>query len=189
MTPEDRALRQSHILDYWIDGALEDGLRPYLVLDGSWQTDLAQQVRAQTDGWEPLFGAPGDPKEEAHGRAPLLVDLAIRPEIRRPWIEQGAPDKLVIIIFSMVDIDTLRRSLKRFQMVHLPDHTDPAFLLYFDARVLACFLESGYATQWDDFFRDFTTIVAPSDETEGWVIYAHVESGLQKAIAELEATE
>jgi len=146
--------------------------KPYLVLDASWQEDLASGIRATgEDGWEPLMGSPAENKQDAHARTPLLVDLTIHPAVLARWLVEGFPEKLGIIVFSTVAIEELRTSLKRFLSVITPESGKPVYLRFYDARVLYCFLRHGFPEQWQDFFKNIDLIAAPYDYTSSFAVY------------------
>ncbi|QUS59062.1 DUF4123 domain-containing protein [Pseudovibrio brasiliensis] len=146
--------------------------KPYLVLDASWQEDLASEIRATGEnGWEPLMGSPAEDKQDAHARTPLLVDLTIHPAVLSQWLEEGFPEKLGIIVFSTAAIEELRTSLKRFLSVITPESGKPVYLRFYDARVLYCFLRHGFPEQWQDFFKNIDLIAAPYDYTSSFAVY------------------
>ncbi|KZK97269.1 MULTISPECIES: DUF4123 domain-containing protein [unclassified Pseudovibrio] len=146
--------------------------KPYLVLDASWQEDLASEIRATgEDGWEPLMGSPAEAKQDAHARTPLLVDLTVHPAVLTSWLKVGFPEKLGIIVFSTKAIEELRSSLKRFMSVITPESGKPVYLRFYDARVLYCFLRHGFPEQWQDFFKNIDLIAAPYDYTSSFAVY------------------
>lgn len=166
-------------LTMWIDSYKARGVGSYLALDGSWQQDLVQLVRSRDDGWLPLTGLPQDDKHEAHMRAPLLVDLNVRPDTIPLWLGTGIDERLGLAIFSSLDISDLRLSLKRFQSVMLPDAEAPAFFRYFDGRTFDCFVRTGFPEQWEDFFEGIEGIAAVTDVSVGWTNYVCRNGGVQ----------
>ncbi|SFT50540.1 protein of unknown function [Pseudovibrio denitrificans] len=158
----------------------EFGAKPYLVLDASWQQELAVSIRNKgTDGWEPLMGSPAEDKQEAHYRTPLLIDLNVHAPFFDDWLAVGFPEKLGIIIFSSASIEDLRTSLKRFISVITPRNAKPVYLRFYDARVLYCFLRHGFPEQWQDFFKNIELIAAPYDYTSSFAIYRFRNQALQ----------
>ncbi len=148
------------------------GAKPYLVLDTAWQQELATSIRDKgPEGWEPLLGSPGERKQDAHYRTPLLVDLTVHSEALDIWLEEGFPEKLGIVVFSKATIEELRTSLKRFISVFTPESRKLVYLRFYDARVLYCFLRFGFAEQWQDFFKNIELIAAPYDYTTSFAIY------------------
>ncbi len=148
------------------------GAKPYLVLDTAWQQELATFIRDKgPEGWEPLLGSPGERKQDAHYRTPLLVDLTVHSEALDIWLEEGFPEKLGIVVFSKATIEELRTSLKRFISVFTPESRKLVYLRFYDARVLYCFLRFGFAEQWQDFFKNIELIAAPYDYTTSFAIY------------------
>ncbi|WP_150523835.1 DUF4123 domain-containing protein [Roseibium sediminis] len=150
------------------------GQCPYLILDGAWQKEMVQQVRKSEFGWEPLLFAPGEDKNDAHQRSPLLVDLGIHEHILNTWLEDTFKQKLGIVVFSGLELAALRTSLKRFLSILSPETGKPVFLRFYDARTLYCFLRHGFPEQWADFFRDISVIAAPYDYSPGWTVYKPV---------------
>ncbi|KZK95254.1 MULTISPECIES: DUF4123 domain-containing protein [unclassified Pseudovibrio] len=159
------------------------GAKPYLVLDASWQDELAGSIRSKgEDGWEPLMGSSAEKKQDAHYRTPLLVDLKVHPEALTTWLEAGFTEKLGIIVFSSKPIEELRTSLKRFISVITPESGKPVYLRFYDARVLYCFLRHGFPEQWKDFFKGIELIAAPYDYTSSFAIYRLREDVLQVGV-------
>ncbi|MCF6446112.1 DUF4123 domain-containing protein [Nereida sp. MMG025] len=168
-----------NILEAWLDDNRQRGVGSFLALDGSWQSDLVELVRSQDAGWLPLTGLPQDDKHEAHMRAPLLVDLSLRPDVIPIWLRDGVDKRLGLAIFSTLDIAALRISLKRFQSVMLPDNDQPVFFRYFDGRTFDCFMRTGFPEQWADFFDGIEGIAAITDVSVGWTNYVFSNGSLQ----------
>lgn len=166
-------------LEHWINSGKRKFIHAYLLLDGSWQEQLAESIRAKSTHWEPLIGPFGLNKGQSHPRAPIIVDLAQAPEFIPDWLATGFQTKLGIVVFSELKLEALRVSLKRFTSVLTPESSRPAYLRLYDGRALGCFLQTGFATQWDDFFRNISLIAAPSDYSKGWALYRRVPEGLQ----------
>jgi hypothetical protein len=166
-------------LDRLIEGMTAVGNTPYLVLDSVWQEDLAMRVRANDDGWEPLMGAYGEHKHDAHMRSPLVIDLARHADVIDPWLAEGFPAKLGIVVFSDLPIEGVRSSLKRFSTMLTPEFRKPTYFRFYDARVLYCFLNTGFPRQWADFLRDVAVIAAPSDLAAGWTVYMRHDEKLR----------
>lgn len=164
-------------LDQWIAAGNNAGVRSYLVLDATWQTELAATVRAE-GGWEPLLGLAGENRDQSHQRSPLIVDLNERPDIADPWLKEGFPARLGLIIFSRLDLGELRTRLKRFTSVMTPESPKPAYFRFYDARTLSCFLATGFTEQWSDFFEGIEMIAAPSDHAEGWSAFRFINGEL-----------
>jgi hypothetical protein len=141
------------------------------VFDAVWQEDLARQARAAEAGWEPLMGSHGEHRHDAHPGSPLIIDLNALPAVITPWLEEGFPAKLGIVVFSDLPLAGLRASLKRFSSMLVPEFRTPAYFRFYDARVLHCFLTTGFPRQWADFFRDIQAIATPSDLSLGWTVY------------------
>ena len=158
-------------LDLWLEAARDKAQHAYLLIDGNWQRDLVEMVRSSDDGWEPLFGYPNLPKQEAHLRSPLIVDLFARPEVIEPWLKDGFPARLGMACFSKLPIEEFRTSMKRFQNVHVPAFKEPVYLRFYDGRILNCFLRTGYPEQWQDYLRDIELLMAPTDVSKGWTLY------------------
>lgn len=169
---------------HWRDLGAQTGHNTYLVIDGSWQPDVTQTVRQVENGWEPLFGLPNVPKSEAHGRAPLLVDLGRREDALDAWIIEGFKERLGVVVFSPLPIEQMRTSLKRFQFMMIPSQDSPAYFRFYDGRVLDCFLRTGFPAQWQDFFTGIATLAAPTDVSEGWTLYRMKNGALQIGITE-----
>ncbi|SFR52324.1 DUF4123 domain-containing protein [Litoreibacter janthinus] len=182
ISPEERSANLQLALEHWSAGAAADGTHAYLVIDGSWQEDLVKLTRAKPHGWEPLFGQPNLPRDEAHARSPLLIDLAQRPELIPFWIEDGFPRRLGIVVFMAHDLSAARTRLKRFQSVLIPSQDEPAYFRFFDGRTLSCFLSTGFSEQWEDFMSGIDTVAAPTDLTQGWTLYRMEEGALLRGI-------
>jgi hypothetical protein len=155
-----------------------DGSHPFLVFDAVWQEDLARQVRAGDEGWEPLMGSHGEHRHDAHPGSPLIVDLDCLPTVIDPWLDEGFPAKLGIVVFSDLSLAGLRASLKRFTSLLIPEFRSPAYFRFYDARVLYCFLTTGFSRQWADFTRDIQAIAAPSDLSPGWTVFEVADGAL-----------
>jgi hypothetical protein len=158
-------------LDILIRKLRRENSNAYLVVDAVWQTDLARSVRATASGWEPLIGAFGERRVEAHWHSPLIVDLEIHSEVVDYWLKRALDSKLGIVVFSRLPIEGIRTSLKRFTTVLTPASKSLAYLRFYDARTLYCFLRSGFAEQWQDFFRDITLIAASTDDSSLWTLF------------------
>lgn len=174
MTPDIRSQ-----LEAWIGVAQSRAIFPYLVLDGSWQEHLVRQARASPIGWEPLLGEAGENKNDAHNRSPLVADISERGDLIGPWLADGFQNKLGIVVFSKLDLQSIRTSLKRFIRLNLPDGAKASYFRFFDARTLHCFLVSGFSAQWLDFMEGIELIAAPSDFSRSWLTYRMSGASLQ----------
>lgn len=161
------------------------GLTPYLLIDGSWQKELALQARDLPDAlWEPLMGYDMERKEDIHPRSPLVVDITDQTALLDAWLASDFPQKQGIVVFSKEPIATMRRSLKRFMKVITPDKPKPSLFRFYDPTVLYCFLRSGFSTQWADFFRDMHSLVMMSEFHEDWVHYRFKEDALHLGVTD-----
>lgn len=169
--PEPVLTQRCDELTYWLDFVQQAGLRMYLLLDAVWAEDLARTIRSTCEHWEPLEGEPQIDRNEAHPRAPLLVDLTAHRTILRPWVEHCFLARIGVLVVSQLPMDTLRTSLKRFGLVTVEDRPGTVVFRYFDAEVMDAFLHASHAYQRKDFFERLNGLILPNKVGDGWTIY------------------
>ena len=163
-----RTDEQCAALALWAERAERAGLRLYLALDAVWAEELAAHVRATCDQWEPLEGEPSIPRDEAHPRAPILIDITAHPDVIRPWVQQHFIARIGAVFVSRLPIGEMRTSLKRFGLVSVEGGQDTVVFRYFDAEVLDAFLRTSHSYQRKDFFEGLDGIILPHIDGETW---------------------
>ncbi|WP_299688038.1 DUF4123 domain-containing protein [uncultured Tateyamaria sp.] len=166
-----RTQEQCAALAVWAERVQQVGLRLYLALDAVWAEDLATYIRAKCDQWEPLEGEPLIPRDDAHPRAPILVDITAHPDIIQPWVEQHFLARIGVIFASKLKIGALRTSLKRFGLVAPEGAEGTVVFRYFDAEVLDAFMRVSHGYQRKDFFEGIDGVILPDIDGETWQFY------------------
>ena len=72
--------------------AISEGWAAVLMLDAIWAEDLARAIRGSDLEWIPYEGHPGEPREDAHPRSPLLVALRGDGTLDRDWVAKCFAD-------------------------------------------------------------------------------------------------
>jgi hypothetical protein len=135
--------------------AHEVRFRNYAVIDLA----VAKQLRTaltekRIPAAEPLFSWSFDKKLLEVG--PWLVRLSAAPEVERVLAEYGEDVPWGYYVSSSVDLLTLRKSLRRYNLVQITGMPGEVLFRYWDPRVMATFLkiatefQNGRLFEWID---------------------------------------
>lgn len=130
------------------------GIEPlmYAVIDLAVCAQLRPVItRLKPPGCETLFSRSLAPELLEVG--PWLVQLSKFPEIGRALTELGEDVPWGYFIFSIVDIVSLRHSLRKFNQVQIPNPPREVLFRYWDPRVMRQFLEFATPFQRDRLFQ------------------------------------
>lgn len=173
------------------------------------ETELAKFTKAQAGLWrilqvtQPLFatvdcalGEPardfvalattptknlfeGEKGEELARFAPYLVGLPDRSEALRRYIQRGWGTHWGILFSCPLPFLEVRRHLRRFLLVKMPDGKTNYFR-YYDPRVLRSFLPKLSPQEVARFFGPITQFLIPAEDSEILVRFTHVNGVLKR---------
>ncbi len=87
------------------------------------------------------------------------------------WVQENLPGKpWGIALKCSADLPTVRKHLRRFLQVKLPDHRKVLFRFY-DPRPLPAFLNSSSTEQLSAFFGPIESLLCPGEKE--WTLYQH----------------
>lgn len=136
----------------------------YAVIDGARDPRLHALVM-QASAQACLFG--GDVAEPLNRAAPYLVDLKAQEPLFKAWREVGRGQSWGIMCKSPLPLKELRRLLRRFLVVKLPDGMVVQFRFY-DPRVFGPYLRSCTIEELSGWFNGVTTYLVENHDAGGF---------------------
>ena len=106
--------------------------------------------------------------EEVRAASPFLFAFASAPDLMRRWATEGPGQAWGVFLTSAEPLETIRRHVRKFMQVRLPDGTGPVLFRFWDPRVMAPFLQATEPGGLDPFFGPI----------QSWVI--ETPQGLQR---------
>ncbi len=97
--------------------------------------------------------------EELRQASPFLFPLRVAPRIAALWRHEGEGQSWGIFLTSTHGMEAVRRHLRRFLQVRLPDGTGPVLFRFWDPRVLHPFLAAGEPGQLAQLFEKISSFV------------------------------
>lgn len=97
--------------------------------------------------------------EELRQASPFLFPLRAAPRIADLWRNEGAGQSWGIFLTSTLGLEAVRRHVRHFLQVRLPDGTGPVLFRFWDPRVLHPFLGATEPGQLAQFFAKVSSYV------------------------------
>ena len=140
--------------------------RMYGVLDCSRDESLYEHAaRLSPESSECLFA--GKLAEEVLRASPFLVELSPADPLSRLWRTAGWGQAWGILISSRAPLPVLRRRLRRFTQVKLPDGQGPVLFRFWDPRVFRDFLPLVEPQEIDPWFADADRYIVETPDGQG----------------------
>lgn len=110
---------------------------------------------------EPLLDRDGYPDLLAVG--PWIVDLSMTPEVVEIWRERGRWKSWGYTVRSEECLMTLRRHLRKFNLVEIEGNDRPVFFRYFDPEVLLLMFMEVFTQQQIAEFKGNIDVISIED--------------------------
>lgn len=124
--------------------------RLYALLDAAISPQIPEMLRATALQHEILYE--GDAAEEMADFGPYLICMDARADVLSDFVAESWGKSWGFFLYSRLAFADLRRALRRFIMVRLPDGRS-AYFRFYDPRVLRVFLPSCNAQEAASFMR------------------------------------
>ena len=145
--------------------------RLYGVLDCARDASLYEHAaRLAPESSECLFA--GKLAEPVLRASPFLVELSPSDPLSRLWRTQGWGRAWGVLISSRATLPVLRRQLRRFTQVKLPDGAGPVLFRYWDPRVFRVFLPTVAPGEIAPWFADADRYIVETEDGKGSIRYA-----------------
>ena len=106
----------------------------------------------------------GNIGEELRQASPFLFPLRAAPRIADLWREEGAGQSWGIFITSTLGLEAVRRHVRHFLQVRLPDGTGPVLFRFWDPRVLHPFLSASEPDHLQRLFAKVSSYVVETPQ-------------------------
>ncbi|MFS0738570.1 DUF4123 domain-containing protein [Sphingomonas sp. 1P06PA] len=114
----------------------------------------------------------GDIGEDMRRVSPFIFALAAAPKIADIWGAQGLGRSWGIFLTSPMGLDAVRRHIRHFLQVRLPDGVGPVLFRMWDPRVLHPFLGATPPDQLEQMFAKVSSFVIETEAGLERQIYA-----------------
>jgi hypothetical protein len=122
-------------------------------------------------GAEPVCLFAGKLSEPVRRRAPFLLPLPPESPFAKVWLEQGWNDAWGILLWSERTLEEVRRHLRQFLRVQLPDGRFALFRFY-DPRILPTYLRSCTRDELALWFAAISTFRVKADAARNYVDFS-----------------
>ena len=145
--------------------------RLYGVLDCSRSPELYEHaVRLEPEASSCLFEGRLD--ETVRRVSPFLVELSSSDPLSRLWRTQGWGQAWGILISSRAGLRDVRRRLRHFTQVRLPDGVGPVLFRFWDPRVFRVYLPTTDDSEIGGWFQDIDRYVVETPDGSGSIRYS-----------------
>ena len=149
----------------------------YGVLDCSRAPELYEHARRLwPESSDCLFE--GRLHEEVRSVSPFVVELSPSDPLSRLWRAQGWGQAWGILISSRADLAAVRRRLRHFTQVRLPDGGGPVLFRFWDPRVFRTYLPTVGTTELRGWFQDIDRYIVETPDGAGSIRYSLRGDGL-----------
>ena len=145
--------------------------RLYGVLDCSRAPELYEHAaRLEPEASSCLFE--GRLAEEVRRVSPFLVELAPADPLSRLWRTQGWGQAWGILISSRAGLPAVRRRLRHFTQVRLPDGAGPVLFRFWDPRVFRVYLPTTPPPDMAGWFQEIERYIVETPDGAGSIRYS-----------------
>lgn len=144
----------------------------FAVFDAARDSRILDLVRQAAGSCESLYE--GSKAVELEDFAPYLVAVDASPTLLQLALQQGWGQSWGIYLSSTEPLSSVRKHLRRFLMVDLPEGQSVYFRFY-DPRVLRSFLPTLNKEERADFFGPIDCFLMESDATSDLLIFRAAE--------------
>ncbi len=138
----------------------------YGILDCAVDLSLYDHVDALPSGRSAcLFEGPLAPKVAA--ASPYLVELSAADPLSKLWRTQGWGKNWGLLLSSDEPLMTVRRRLRHFTQVRLPDNSGPVLFRFWDPRVFRRYMPSVAGDDAEDWFTDIDRYIVETEDGKG----------------------
>lgn len=137
--------------------------RLYAIVDPAVEPRLYPMLQAIGDFDAPCLFA-GKLAEELKEVSPHIFPLERGQEIMQRWMQHGIGQPWGVFLASIGDLAEVRRHVRRFLQVRLPDGEGPVLFRIWDPRVLPVFLKASEADHLQQLFARVTAYLVPQGQ-------------------------
>ena len=143
----------------------------YGVLDCARAPDLYEHAaRLEPEAADCLFAGKLDPA--LRQASPFVVELAPGDPLSKLWRTQGWGQAWGILLSSNAGLPAVRRRLRHFTLVRLPDGSGPVMFRFWDPRVLRVYMPLVEPSAAADWFTDIDRYIVETEDGTGSIRYA-----------------
>ena len=134
--------------------------RLYAIVDPAVEPRLFPMLKVMGEHDAPCLFA-GDIGEGLREVSPHIFPLEFGAEIMRRWMQHGIGHPWGLFVEAPGDLAEVRRHIRRFLQVRLPDGEGPVLFRIWDPRVLPVFLKASEADHLQQLFARVTAYIVP----------------------------
>lgn len=149
----------------------------YVLLDGAADPRIVGLLRESREEYQSLYD--GKPAEDMANFAPYLARLAGESTLFDALMLEGRSKHWGVFLTCAQPLEELRKHLRRFLMVELPNGKKVLFR-YYDPRVLRAFLPTCTAAEAVHFFGPVEKYLVPGDKPEEVFQFSIKNGNLEK---------
>jgi hypothetical protein len=127
-------------------------------------------ARLEPDAADCLFAGRLDP--QVRRASPFVVELAPSDPLSKLWRSSGWGKAWGLLFSSTASLPVVRRRLKHFTMVRLPDGSGPVLFRFWDPRVFRTFLPTVEPSDLSPWFEDIDRYIVETPDGAGSLRYA-----------------
>jgi hypothetical protein len=136
------------------------GERLYAIVDPAVEPRLYPMLKVLGDLDAPCLFAGAIP-EELREVSPHIFPVARGAELMRRWMQHGLGQPWGVLVASAGDLAEVRRHIRRFLQVRLPDGEGPVLFRLWDPRVLPVFLKASEPDHLRQLFARIGAYLVP----------------------------
>ncbi|SFS03916.1 DUF4123 domain-containing protein [Sphingomonas jatrophae] len=138
-------------------------LRSYAIADMARAPQLYPMLQTLQAADVPCLFA-GKIAEEVRRASPFLFAFDSAPTLIQRWAAEGPGQAWGLFLTSAEPLETVRRHVRKFMQVRLPDGSGPVLFRFWDPRVFAPFLAATEKDQLTPFFGPIQSWVIESPQ-------------------------
>ncbi len=135
--------------------------RLYAIVDPAVEPRLFPMLKVMGEPDAPCLFA-GDIPEGLKEVSPHIFPLERGAEIMRRWVQHGIGQPWGLFVAAPGDLAEVRRHIRRFLQVRLPDGEGPVLFRIWDPRVLPVFLKASEPDHLQQLFARATAYIVPN---------------------------